>query len=736
MTLSEEEQAVIIGCIIASVVVIIFGILLCFCDKCTPVDEIDYSQLYIPTNEPQAILSEDKGSDIIVVIGREIEEETKWQDVRELPKYISDSDEDCKYESNEPRKLPRMSLITQLLCEIIDTMNNEKLNGKKDDILEWIETNQHHIPQLKRKDFINDIAKHCKSMKIRAALGKVFNEYEEERKYEDDTASYAHDEQAHAALEQMPTYIHRAIWSRSDDETLEQLMDLAVTCVCNNNLWNDADFIRKLYDAKGFEQNVNGIFGTNLTFFDDFIQTTFKREIALEGLREERPNLTNSDSAVLSLINDSHVDKSQHTHKVYYDSHACGYHIYTADGAMSREDCMCSLNVPKSHIYTSGEFEWAVWKNCGEELRKEIHHTGSNQKTHGLWEILNGNERGVNVGVPINHLNIIFELLRWCSRRKSNRKVEALHAEVSQLQDEPLQETYCVDPYEPRKVNIDIYIHDDQNHNSHYTLIWWNCGKRTACNAIAIKNMTRVKDTTDVEQKYYLRFKVSDLAYASHADKPIKWQWYDNDASEYKSFSDYKEGLLHKQMEATYQANIDKNFPWRWFDKFNGAQLSHLAPALATNGVHRNSSYLIRFSRLSFAQEKNQTEREENAKKENVSSPFGMILSMEQVAVNKRDHTLYARNVSSPFGMILSMEQVAVNKRDHTLYARNVRRLRDGKDSLQEQYHGRDGFVYNWLKKYQLASAAQKKYFWSFILSIVTKIKLMDIEIEDQLVTS
>eukprot|EP01083_Nonionella_stella_P152655 489618_1 len=183
----------------------------------------------------------------------------------QIKHFMSVCDEDCKYESNEPRKLPRMSLITQLLCEIIDTMNNEKLNGEKDDILEWIETNQHHIPQLKRKVFINSISEHCNSKKIRGPLGKVFTVYEEERKYEDDTASYAHDEQARPALEQMPTYIHRAIWSRSDDETLEQLMDLAVTCVCNNNLWNDADFIRKLYDAKGFEQNVNGIFGTNLT---------------------------------------------------------------------------------------------------------------------------------------------------------------------------------------------------------------------------------------------------------------------------------------------------------------------------------------------------------------------------------------------------------------------------------------------------------------------------------------
>eukprot|EP01083_Nonionella_stella_P306692 1075085_1 len=79
------------------------------------------------------------------------------------------------------------------------------------------------------------------------------------------------------------------------------------------------------------------------------------------------------------------------------------------------------------------------------------------------------------------------------------------------------------------------------------------------------------------------------------------------------------------------------------------------------------------------------------------------------------------------------MEQVAIS--ESGAYTRSVKRLVNGKNALKAQYSGSGAFIRDWLEKYQLATEAQQKYFWAFILSIATKIKLMDIETVNQLVT-
>eukprot|EP01084_Bolivina_argentea_P293679 505132_1 len=83
--------------------------------------------------------------------------------------------------------------------------------------------------------------------------------------------------------------------------------------------------------------------------------------------------------------------------------------------------------------------------------------------------------------------------------------------------------------------------------------------------------------------------------------------------------------------------------------------------------------------------------------------------------------------------LILNMEQVAVNSAG--LFPRNVKRTKDGKNSLEDQYSGSAPLVNAWLKTYYLSTEHQQKYFWSYILCICAKIKQMDIELENQLVT-
>eukprot|EP01083_Nonionella_stella_P007455 21557_1 len=59
---------------------------------------------------------------------------------------------------------------------------------------------------------------------------------DEESESEDSESCYASADRALKVHEQMPTYIHRAIWFRSDDETLERLVDRAVKFVCKSPL--------------------------------------------------------------------------------------------------------------------------------------------------------------------------------------------------------------------------------------------------------------------------------------------------------------------------------------------------------------------------------------------------------------------------------------------------------------------------------------------------------------------
>eukprot|EP01083_Nonionella_stella_P062258 161902_1 len=227
-----------------------------------------------------------------------------------------------------------ISQTVLLFSTIVDPIKYPKLEGKTNKIMEWITANETRIAQLDRKPFMNEISAYCDDKKLKGALGKVWKEYEvenmkhkEEQKYENEqetdmkssmtddtelkeepkhdeesenesdeseesTSCYAYGDRTLPVTEQMPTYIRRAIWFRSDDETLERLVDRAVTVVCNDTtLWNDAEFIDHLYDARSYEGNVERIVYDNFEFFDNFVQTTFRRDISLEALHEQ-----NSDS--------------------------------------------------------------------------------------------------------------------------------------------------------------------------------------------------------------------------------------------------------------------------------------------------------------------------------------------------------------------------------------------------------------------------------------------------------
>ena len=61
--------------------------------------------------------------------------------------------------------------------------------------------------------------------------------------------------------------------------------------------------------------------------------------------------------------------------------------------------------------------------------------------------------------------------------------------------------------------------------------------------------------------------------------------------------------------------------------------------------------------------------------------------------------------------------------------------MKDGINRLREQYTGSNVFINKWLKDYHLFTRSQRYFFWSYILCVATKIKQIEIELENQLVT-
>merc|ERR1712233_93437 len=68
-------------------------------------------------------------------------------------------------------------------------------------------------------------------------------------RYEDD----------HKASESMPTYLYKNIFHRSEDKTLEKLVDNAVLRVLDCNAWNKLDFVEKIYDDSTYYDAVQTI---------------------------------------------------------------------------------------------------------------------------------------------------------------------------------------------------------------------------------------------------------------------------------------------------------------------------------------------------------------------------------------------------------------------------------------------------------------------------------------------
>eukprot|EP01083_Nonionella_stella_P054895 144866_1 len=126
---------------------------------------------------------------------------------------LNRGDEDTKTES-PPRNTQE---ITQLFSTIIETLNDPKLDGKKEKIMEWIQTNEARIHELDRKVFINEICAYCDNdKKIKGVLGKIYKQYTNYKPAQDDNHNTQIADQSETATTVVPTEVKQSTQIFSD----------------------------------------------------------------------------------------------------------------------------------------------------------------------------------------------------------------------------------------------------------------------------------------------------------------------------------------------------------------------------------------------------------------------------------------------------------------------------------------------------------------------------------------
>eukprot|EP01084_Bolivina_argentea_P003142 5860_1 len=357
-----------------------------------------------------------------------------------------------------------------------------------------------------------------------------------------DESDYADYSECVYVQEPMPTYMNRAIWYRLDDENLERLVDQSVKKVLNMKQWDMPDFVNNIYDEKKFEESVDIIWKKNFHFFNKFVEKTFERELLLLAMKYQAQSHTNVES---EMEQEQKMKDDRETHVVFYhhdekqtlreyneyenddevkhmsedenliqlerQQPECGYHVYTIDMALNTSESISLEKVSQLYVCDDddnvSDFEWAVWKKKTKGSVVNVAKQ-NRQQTFGYWEILNREKVKKNdlskksKGVPIEHLNTIFELLRVYYIKRSvmiNKTTD-----ISDHTNDILTDIYCTKYIKQEKVAINIFIHENDPKSGkhtkiHYQLIWWNCKKRTECNAFVIKNVSAYSGKQNIE---------------------------------------------------------------------------------------------------------------------------------------------------------------------------------------------------------------------------------------------
>ena len=167
----------------------------------------------------------------------------------------------------------------------------------------------------------------------------------------------------------------------------------------------------------------------------------------------------------------------------------------------------------------------------------------------------------------------------------------------------------------------------------------------------------------------------------------------DNDKARYVKYAVGFNHCIYKELEATFQANVDSNFPQKQFNaldnkahKFDVCTLPQLQEYLKQE---LNANYKAIMLRFTFTDTKNR------------------ILNIEQLSL----------------------------RGNHQPFPRNVRRLINRQNSLHTYWQKSNEFIEEWKRRYLLSTKQQQLYFWSYILSICSIMKYIEIEFSHQLIS-
>eukprot|EP01084_Bolivina_argentea_P281072 480848_1 len=413
---------------------------------------------------------------------------------------------------------------------------------------------------------------------------------------------------------------------------------------------------------------------------------------------------------------------------VYYDDNRGIYDFNDAE----KSDFEL-LRGKKNHVAIlkqeiNDDMKWALYVNkLTKNQRKRFLVSGQAINIpKGYWIILDEDHDENKKQIPLKsfkaemalkkHLDALYQLLHHYyvlnmakTMSTDNTPLKRLYwpdIETNNMQQQQQELPLIIKSETEIKANdIRFFINDIK-----YKLIYWNRKGKKDPNAIILQKIneatqscqqlpvfnrlskSNIQTSASMSQASSLMegldsgIELSYMRFAFNRKKTkMEWQWYDNDFSTYKPYA--TDGVM-EQLEVSFLSNVKHQFdPVKYNQQFNNCMLTKLTK-LVGKGV-KDYNFRVTFS-----------------------DP------------NQKDPAWSS--------IILSMEQICFNRTTRTDFSRNVKRLIDGRNSLDFMYRNSDKFVKTWQINYRLFTEHQQLFFFAFITSIVAMMKYIDIEFSNQ----
>eukprot|EP01084_Bolivina_argentea_P020479 38073_1 len=141
---------------------------------------------------------------------------------------------------------------------------------------------------------------------------------DDEKKYNEFEILHCRNDEDKADKDPLPKYMYKSVFDRSEDGTLETLIDKAVLKVLRNGLWKKKRFVKKVYKDSEYYDAVTKMYneiGGN-EFFNQFIKKHLKRELAIWRIKSEYVQTISMDSEaqIFNIVQSNSFDDSDENH--------------------------------------------------------------------------------------------------------------------------------------------------------------------------------------------------------------------------------------------------------------------------------------------------------------------------------------------------------------------------------------------------------------------------------------